>query len=186
MSGGVGAYTAELAAALAARGRSVAVLTSVDAADADRERPGDGLSDRGALGLAHRGGQVRRLAHEIGAGWVHVQYQAAAYGMHPAINFAPGGWRRAGLRVAWTYHDLLVPYLFPKAGDRLRRWVTDRPATVCDLAIVTNEGRPAATGFVGAAAGLHPHRLEYSARSVGSVEQAARRAQLGHRRRTTC
>jgi glycosyltransferase involved in cell wall biosynthesis len=60
--------------------------------------------------------------------------------MHPAIHFAPRGWQRRGLRVAWTYHDVLVPYLFPKAGQRLRRWVTDWPARVCDLTIATNEG----------------------------------------------
>jgi glycosyltransferase involved in cell wall biosynthesis len=60
--------------------------------------------------------------------------------MHPAINFAPAWWQRQGLRVAWTYHDLLVPYLFPKAGARLRRWVTERPARVCDLTITTNAG----------------------------------------------
>ncbi len=41
--------------------------------------------------------------------------------------------------VAWTYHDLLPPYLFPKAGP-LRARVTERPATRADLVIVTNEG----------------------------------------------
>jgi glycosyltransferase involved in cell wall biosynthesis len=64
--------------------------------------------------------------------------------MHPAINLAPWGWRhsRGGRRfcIAWSYHDLLVPYLFPKAGARLRRWVTELPATDSDLVIVTNEG----------------------------------------------
>ena len=81
-----------------------------------------------------------RLAQEIGAGWLHVQYQTAAYNMNPAIHFAVPRWQRAGLRVAWTYHDLLVPYLFPKAGDRLRRTVTIRPALSADLTVVTNEG----------------------------------------------
>ena len=44
------------------------------------------------------------------------------------------------LQVAWTYHDRLVPYLFPKAGSRLRRWVTDRPAYTSQVVIATNEG----------------------------------------------
>jgi len=42
--------------------------------------------------------------------------------------------------VAWSYHDLLVPYLFPKAGRRLRRWITERPGMQADLTIVTNAG----------------------------------------------
>ena len=36
-----------------------------------------------------------------------------------------------------TYHDLRVPYLFPKAGA-LRRWITQQPAHWYDAAIVTN------------------------------------------------
>jgi len=37
-----------------------------------------------------------------------------------------------------TYHDVKVPYLFPKAG-RLRPWITQFIARHCDAAIVTNE-----------------------------------------------
>ena len=58
---------------------------------------------------------------------VHVQYQAAAYAMHPAINLWPRRLRQLGARrprSAVTFHDLKVPYLFPKAG-RLRRWVVN-------------------------------------------------------------
>lgn len=58
--------------------------------------------------------------------------------MHPAINFGPLLWRRQGLRVAWSYHDLLVP-ISSKAGVRTRRWVTERPAFTADATIVTNE-----------------------------------------------
>jgi glycosyltransferase involved in cell wall biosynthesis len=86
-------------------------------------------------------GQIAGKARLLGADWVHVQYQTGAYAMHPAINFAPWFWRRrCGLHVAWTYHDLRVPYLFPKAGSRIRRWVTEHPATTSDLVFVTNEG----------------------------------------------
>jgi glycosyltransferase involved in cell wall biosynthesis len=80
------------------------------------------------------------LARKLAVDWVHVQYQTAAFAMHPAINLAPWWWRRAGLHVAWTYHDLRVPYLFPKAGARLRRWITERPAFTSDQVITTNEG----------------------------------------------
>ncbi len=84
--------------------------------------------------------------------------------MNPAINFAPVRWQAAGYPVAWTYHDLLPPYLFPKAGARLRRYVTERPAARADLTIVTNEGdrlqlapRRVVCGTIGA----HPHRQQY-------------------------
>jgi glycosyltransferase involved in cell wall biosynthesis len=60
--------------------------------------------------------------------------------MHPAINFLP--WRLRGLparpRVVVTAHDLLLPYLFPKAGP-LRCWVTRRLLADTDAAVVTNE-----------------------------------------------
>ena len=91
------------------------------------------------MGLAHLE-QIARTAEQIGAGWVHVQYQTAAYNMNPSINLAVNKWQAHGLRVAWTYHDLLVPYLFPKAGAKLRRFVTQRPAMQANLTIVTNEG----------------------------------------------
>jgi glycosyltransferase involved in cell wall biosynthesis len=52
---------------------------------------------------------------------LNIQYQAAAYRMHPAINVLPW-WlrRRGGPPVVVTFHDLRVPYLFPKAGPL--RW----------------------------------------------------------------
>jgi glycosyltransferase involved in cell wall biosynthesis len=177
MSGGVGAYTAELAAALAGRGRRVSVLTSVAA----------GVAHAGPVSVYPIvanwgwgvGQQARELAQRIGAGWVHVQYQTAAYGMRPAINFAPGGWRRSGLRVAWTYHDLLVPYLFPKAGNRLRRWVTDRPARVCDLTIVTNEGDRRHLAEVARRLVCIPIGSNIAPRPVSAAERAAVRARWG-------
>jgi glycosyltransferase involved in cell wall biosynthesis len=55
--------------------------------------------------------------------------------MHPAINFLP---RRAGRqRIVVTFHDLKVPYLFPKAGPLRDRAVT-MLALHADAAIVTN------------------------------------------------
>ena len=71
---------------------------------------------------------------------VHIQYQAAAYAMHPAINFFPR-WLRSTegqrLRSVVTFHDLKVPYLFPKAGP-LRRWVVNELARSSHAAITTN------------------------------------------------
>lgn len=144
MQGGVGAYTAALAQALGALGLQVSVLTSHQA-----QTPVPQAAQITVYPLLQRWDgriwrQVPRLAHEVGATWMHVQYQTAAFAMHPAINFAPEIWRRRqphrqALPVAWTYHDLRVPYLFPKAGARLRRWVTLRPATTSQLVIATNE-----------------------------------------------
>jgi glycosyltransferase involved in cell wall biosynthesis len=71
---------------------------------------------------------------------VHVQYQAAAYAMHPAINLLPWRLRRLGDSrplSAVTFHDLRVPYLFPKAGP-VRRWVVNELARRSDAAITTN------------------------------------------------
>lgn len=117
--GGVGDYTRELAAGLGRAGLHAEVLTSV------RER--DGTADPDAwpvsASVADWGtatwGAVALAARRTGAGIVHVQYQTAAYGMHPAINLLPWRLRAAGLGVpvVTTFHDLRPPYLFPKAGS---------------------------------------------------------------------
>jgi glycosyltransferase involved in cell wall biosynthesis len=75
------------------------------------------------------------LAEDLALDVLDVQYQAAAYGMHPAINFVPRPQSRPP--VAVTFHDLKVPYLFPKAG-RLRWWVVRVLARRADAVIVTN------------------------------------------------
>lgn len=140
MTGGVGAYTAELGRALQTLGIRVSVFTS-KIADGGDKLP---MYPQSYPQVYRWGwqtmGKIAHFARTISADWVHVQYQTAAFQMNPSINFAPWLWKRHGLRVAWTYHDLLVPYLFPKAGERLRRWVTERPAHMADLTIVTNEG----------------------------------------------
>jgi glycosyltransferase involved in cell wall biosynthesis len=140
MAGGVGAYTAEVAKALVARGWQVSVLTGVRA-----QQPAPHVEGVAVYPVVEKWGwpllrAALYWAWRVGATWLHVQYQTAAFGMHPAINVAPAWWRRQGVHVAWTYHDILVPYLFPKAGAALRRWVTDWPARVCDLTIATNGG----------------------------------------------
>ncbi len=159
--GGVGAYTAELTKTLVAQGFQVSVLTSRSmgpASDAIKSVEKSNVVEDSVPTVYREiirwGPQIwaiiRRKAIELQVDWIHVQYQTAAYAMNPAINFAPSFWRRMlrarahpdgkKVRIAWTYHDLLVPYLFPKAGKRLRRWVTERPAHTTDLVIVTNEG----------------------------------------------
>ena len=141
--GGVGAYTAELGRALVEQGVQVSVVTSRAVDISAKDIPDDiiihNIIDRWDTSIWSA---VGRLATEIQADWIHVQYQTAAFNMNPAINLAPERWRRSAgkPRVAWTYHDLLVPYLLPKIGDRVRRWVTVRPGKKSDLTVVTNEG----------------------------------------------
>jgi glycosyltransferase involved in cell wall biosynthesis len=136
MQGGVGDYTREIGLALGDLGCQVAVASSTQAG------PVPGLTvyptvegwGWGAWGALL--GLVRRERPDV----VHIQYQAAAYGLHPAINLFPRRLRRLGNArpcTAVTFHDLRVPYLFPKAGP-LRRWIVHELARGCDLAITTN------------------------------------------------
>ena len=136
MQGGVGDYTRELGLALHDLGCDVQVASSIQAG------PVAGLLVHPLVeGWNWRcWGAILDLVRQQRPDVVHVQYQAAAYGMHPAINLLP---RRLGWlgddrpRTAVTFHDLKVPYLFPKAGP-VRRWVVDELARQSDAAITTN------------------------------------------------
>ena len=141
--GGVGAYTLELCRALAKLDVDTSVVTSASVAVSPEHTANDPTVHNTVGRWDWRiWREIDKLARSTHVEWVHVQYQTAAFNMNPAINFAPQRWHGSqdSFRVAWTYHDLLVPYLFPKAGDRLRRWVTVQPARTSDLSIVTNEG----------------------------------------------
>ena len=96
MQGGVGDFTNELGKALAELGCEVSVITSTQ---------GQGARDRGQgvtpipyplsiFPIIEKWdwGSWRRiigLLSEIRPRILHIQYQAAAYGMHPAINLLP-------------------------------------------------------------------------------------------------
>jgi glycosyltransferase involved in cell wall biosynthesis len=142
MQGGVGDFTRELARALARLGSEVHVIT--------RTALG-GEIDPTPLTLhpviPHWGwGAYRLLAsllRRLQLDVLNIQYQAAAYDLHPAINFfpllKPLAAPRRDLPIAVTFHDLKVPYLFPKAGP-LREWVVTLLASKADATIVTNQG----------------------------------------------
>lgn len=178
MPGGVGAYTAEVAKALAGRGWRVSVLTS----------PAVRASTQGPIAVYPEMGRWRwnlfgdgvEWARRLKADWLHVQYQTAAFGMHPAINLAPAWWQRQGLHVAWTYHDILVPDLFPKAGKYLRRWVTDIPARVCDLTITTNAGDQSHLAPLARNLAAIPIGSNIQATFLTPAERQARRLQRGY------
>lgn len=70
---------------------------------------------------------------------LHIQYQAAAFDLAGWINWLP--WylkqRRVTPRIVTTFHDLRVPYLFPKAGP-LRRQAVLALARHSDAVVCTN------------------------------------------------
>ena len=201
MLGGVGRYTAELARALQAQGVRIEILTDrqVMASQFDRNS-GAGASmptpiqnfvkDRDATPvLTQTGGWGWRIlraipacARAVGADWIHIQYQTAAYGMHPAINSLPYFLRRRGFRVAWTYHDLRIPYLFPKAGARLRHWVTRLPLRAADAVVVTNQSDWESVREQTRPAQLHriPIGSDIESRQYSVAERRERRAARGY------
>ncbi len=141
--GGVGDYTWCLAQAVTRRGHTVVIITIRDgqlqlllAGSHDPQW----LDHRGLSGWDWRCWEATIAALDsVRPDLLHIQYQTGAYGMHPAINLLP--WRLRGLPgcpcVVVTFHDLLEPYLFPKASP-LRRYVTGRLARDADRVIVTN------------------------------------------------
>ena len=99
--GGVGDYTARLRNALEQSGWLTAVAS------------------RQHVRRWNAGGLVWLLRHVPRHGVVHIQYQAAAYGLLGDICLVPWLLRRLrpDLRIATTFHDARVPYLFPRAGS---------------------------------------------------------------------
>ncbi|MBK8989177.1 MAG: glycosyltransferase family 4 protein [Chloroflexi bacterium] len=149
MEGGVGAFTQALAQALAELGHTVHIITDRRARPFAAHRRWQDLLEPVDLGFAQLHPNVKKwrwtaiaqiadVALRYDLDVVNVQYQAAAYDMRsPAISLLP--WRLKGLtKTAVTFHDLRVPYLFPKAG-RLRQTAVTTMAKQAHGAIVTNQ-----------------------------------------------
>ena len=135
MEGGVAEFTAIVSEKLHARGAQVHVLTShaaQDAREAESAQVHAVMDDWGFGPLVRK---MRELIADVRPDVVNIQYQTAAYGMHPAINLLPRFFPQ--IPVVVTFHDLRVPYLLPKAGP-LRRWVNLDLARSADAVIVTN------------------------------------------------
>ena len=120
--GGIGDYTARLSDALAALGVPIGILT--------RRRPD--VPPRRVLGGS------RVPVHGTVEGWgpgvfplvtrtlaglgprplLHIQFQAGAFDLGGSVHLLPSVLRATvpRARVVTTFHDFLVPYLFPKAG----------------------------------------------------------------------
>jgi glycosyltransferase involved in cell wall biosynthesis len=150
MEGGVGAFTAELAKALHDLGHTVHIITSREARPPDVPRSFTSAIEPIELGFAYLHPRLNRwrwpslaviadivLRHDLDV--VNLQYQPAAFNMNSAaINFLP--WRLKNVaKTAVTFHDLRVPYLFPKAG-RLRQTAVNFLARSADGIIITNPG----------------------------------------------
>jgi polysaccharide biosynthesis protein PslF len=161
MQGGVGDYTRRLSQALGALGADVHVLTHLDAG-ADHLRTGSAAYEPTVYPeLGRRGwnlwGHTRRLMAEVEPDVVHIQYQSAAYGLHPSVNLMPWRLRVSRRRpvIFTTFHDLRAPYLFPKAGPL--RWRTVLAlAKMSDGAIVTNPADWDQLHLAGLDSSLHP------------------------------
>jgi glycosyltransferase involved in cell wall biosynthesis len=82
---------------------------------------------------------VTRFLSTHRPGVLHIQYQAAAFDLRGWVNWLPWYLKRrgAGPRLVTTFHDLRIPYIFPKAGPL--RWQSILAlARYSDAVICTN------------------------------------------------
>jgi glycosyltransferase involved in cell wall biosynthesis len=120
MQGGLGDFTRQLALAFAAAGHEAHVLTKFIKGVPATETENGVMVHR--LVTAWNWETRRRIEgfdRLYRPDVLNLQYQAAAYQMHPAINLLPGALAKR-IPTLVTFHDLRVPYLFPKAG--FLRW----------------------------------------------------------------
>lgn len=152
MQGGVGDFTREVGLALSRLGATVSVISSTEAS----QRTGTPSPAEDGVVVERKGLRLNLLPMierwdfscwspigEFLQQWqpeiLNIQYQTAAYQMHPAVNLLPWRlrWSAHRPKLVVTFHDLKVPYLFPKAGP-LRRWVTKVLIKGSEATIVTN------------------------------------------------
>jgi glycosyltransferase involved in cell wall biosynthesis len=140
LEGGVGDFSRELGMALHANGHEVHILTT----QINDRQPSSVQENELAIyrniydwgRSTHT--EITRWINTLALDVVNIQYQAAAYQMRSGINFYPRAQRgRLAAPIVVTYHDLLPPYLFPKAGP-LRKWSVRQLAQYADGIIVTN------------------------------------------------
>ncbi len=132
MQGGVGAYTRILARHYADLGHQVFIY-------ADHRATEDHRNIHLTATVRHWGrgtiGKIRRWAQDNALDVINLQFETAAYGMSAWVHFLPGIVR--DVPVVTTFHDLLPPYLFPKAG-KARDWIVMHLARQSAGVIVTN------------------------------------------------
>ncbi len=142
--GGVGDFTRELVRALIAVGHEAQVITSAVSHQSSvvSGRQVDEIVVQHAVSSwgTRCWGEIADVAKRQQLDVLNIQYEPVAYAMHVGVNFLPSAWvrRRIEVPIITTFHDLLVPYLFPKAG-RLRWKVVEYLVRRSDAVIVTNE-----------------------------------------------
>jgi polysaccharide biosynthesis protein PslF len=159
MEGGVGAFTQELSLALHDLGHQIHILTTgTGAAGGETVEAGlmvhRTIPQWGLPGIR----QVYSWLQALSPNVVSLQYEPAAYGMNGWITALPRLLRRSPPpSLVITLHDLLPPYLFPKAGP-LRQWSVRQMTRRAAGCIVTNrEDQQALTSVLGP--GAPPTRL---------------------------
>jgi glycosyltransferase involved in cell wall biosynthesis len=184
MQGGIADHTAHLARHLAGLGVGVSVLTSHKAASdpqADPDGPGVyPLVTGWGMGCWR---QISAWLKQHAPDVLHIQYQAAAYELGGWINWLPWwlGRRKHRPRLVVTFHDLRVPYIFPKAGPLRWRSVLGL-ARHSDAVIITNvedQQRLLAHGLVAGRLSLIPLGSNVSMQPPPGYDRDDWRAGLG-------
>jgi glycosyltransferase involved in cell wall biosynthesis len=183
--GGVGDFTRELARAFNAAGHEAQVLTGGGKHEAGGNRQDDGIAVHRAI-TSWGSGCWKRIADIAQRERFHVlnvQYEPAAYAMQIGVNFLPSGWVRRNIKtpIVTTFHDLLVPYLFPKAGP-LRWKVVEYLARRSTAVIVTNgEDHARLSNFQRPISNLYtiPIGSNIDPALAGEFDRAAERARWG-------
>jgi glycosyltransferase involved in cell wall biosynthesis len=160
--GGVGDYTVHLREALDALGRPADVLSRTQV------RRWDARS------------LVRLLRSAPKSGVVHIQFQAGAYELLGDVCLMPLLLRRTRprIRVATTFHDTRVPYLFPRAGS-LRQAAVRLLARTSDAVIAADERDLIALGGPSPRRHQIPIGSNVQCAPGAEYDRAAFRARLG-------
>lgn len=137
--GGVGDFTRELSRAFHRAGHEIHILTTGNETGKPMREEGLYIYRRIPQWDWRVYKAITGWSREIEADALNIQYQSTAFQMRGAINFYPRQQRQPRLApIVVTYHDLMPPYLFPKAGP-LRQWAVWQLARYADGVIVTNE-----------------------------------------------
>jgi polysaccharide biosynthesis protein PslF len=131
MRGGVGDYTWCLMDGLLQSNRDLFVLAHPQAQD---NRHGVHLTTTRTRWGIRFWLEVRAWSERLELDVINLQFQTSIYSMSPYIHFLP---RMLKTPIVTTFHDLLFPYLFPKAGA-LRSWIVKELAHSSSQSIVTN------------------------------------------------
>ncbi len=133
MQGGVGAYTQILARNLLELGHHVNIIAPEGSIENTHNISLDAVVTSWNLLTLFK---IRQWASRNALDVVCLQFETAAYNMSAWIHFLPHLLGKIPLIV--TFHDLLVPYLFPKAGQ-IRHWIMRHLARSTDAIIMTNQ-----------------------------------------------